>query len=123
MTFKLTDDQPIYMQVKNYIEDSIINGTIKEGDRVPSTNEFAKFYKINPATAAKGVNELVTDEILWRRRGVGMFVQKGAREQLIEKRRQYFYENYILPLTEEAKKLQIPKEQLLKMIREGDERK
>lgn len=123
MTFKLTEDQPIYIQVKNYIEDSIINETIKEGDRVPSTNEFAKFYKINPATAAKGVNELVADEILWRRRGVGMFVQEGARDQLLEKRKQYFYKNYILPLNKEAKKLQISREQLIKMIREGEEGK
>lgn len=116
----LDENRPIYLQIKEHIEDSIINGTIKSGERVPSTNEFAKYFKINPATAAKGVNELVAEEVLYKRRGVGMFVSENASEIITEKRKETFYETYILPLQDEAKKLRITKEQLIEMVsREG----
>src|SRR5699024_7699413 len=107
MKNQLDDNKPIFLQIKEQLEDSIINNTINAGERVPSTNEFAAFYKINPATAAKGINELVVEEILFKRRGVGMFVTENAKEILIEKRKQTFYEHYILPLKEESKKLHI----------------
>lgn len=116
MKYQLNDDMPIYIQIKKYIEDSIIEGKIKEGERVPSTNEFAKFYNINPATAAKGVNELVQENILKKRRGVGMFVKEGARQHLIAARREEFVEEYILPLKREAEHLNITKQQLIEMI-------
>ncbi|WP_096271438.1 GntR family transcriptional regulator [Paucisalibacillus globulus] len=112
----LDDNKPIFLQIKEQLEDSIINDTIKAGERVPSTNEFAAFYKINPATAAKGINELVTEDILYKRRGVGMFVTENAKDILIEKRKQTFYENFILPLKEEAKKLRISETDLMKMM-------
>src|SRR5690625_250614 len=120
MKYKLDESKPIYIQIKEYIEDLIINETIKTGERIPSTNEFAKYYKINPATAAKGVNELVMEDIILKRRGVGMFVTENARGILIEKRKESFYDNYMLPLKDEAKKLQITKEQLLEMIKRGE---
>ena len=78
MKINFNEDKPIYVQIKEYIEDSIINGSIKAGERVPSTNEFAKYYNINPATAAKGINELVLENVLVKRRGVGMFVTDHA---------------------------------------------
>ncbi|MEC5424154.1 GntR family transcriptional regulator [Virgibacillus sp. C22-A2] len=116
----LDENKPIFLQIKEQLEDSIINGSIKTGERVPSTNEFAAYYKINPATAAKGINELVTEFILYKRRGVGMFVTENAKEILIEKRKQTFYENYILPLKREAKKLHMSKNELMEMMeREG----
>lgn len=113
----LDDNKPIFLQIKEQIEDSIINGTIKAEERVPSTNEFASYYKINPATAAKGINELVSENILYKRRGVGMFVTENAKEILIEKRRKTFYESYILPLKEEAVKLNISENDLLDMVK------
>src|SRR5690625_1032656 len=116
MKNKLDEDKPIYLQIKEHLEDSIINQTMKAGERIPSTNEFAKYYKINPATAAKGVNELVAEDILLKRRGVGMFVTEHARKILIQKRKKTFYQNYISPLKEEAKRLQISKEWLMKMV-------
>lgn len=116
MNLTFNEDKPIYLQVKEYLENSIINGSIEENERVPSTNEFAKFYNINPATAAKGVNELVSDGIITKRRGVGMFVSEGARAQLLEDRRENFYQNYVLPLKTEAHKLEISEEELIKMI-------
>ena len=116
MNLTFNEDKPIYLQVKEYLENSIINGSIEENERVPSTNEFAKFYNINPATAAKGVNELVSEGIITKRRGVGMFVSEGARAQLLEDRRENFYQNYVLPLKTEAHKLEISEAELIKMI-------
>lgn len=112
----LDENKPIFVQIKEQLEDSIINGNVKALERVPSTNEFASFYHINPATAAKGINELVNEDILFKRRGVGMFVTENAREILIIKHQETFYENYILPIKEEAKKLRIDKEDLIAMI-------
>jgi len=121
MVQKLTDDKPIYIQIKEYIEDSIMDDVIKAGERVPSTNELAKYYQINPATARQGMNELVAENILQIKRGVGMFVTEKAKEILIEQRKQLFYEKYIIPLQQEAKKLHISDEQLYDMLkREGE---
>lgn len=117
MKLTIDESKPIYLQIKSYIENSIINESIKAHERVPSTNEFAKFYQINPATAAKGVNELVSESILYKRRGVGMFVEDNARQMLLEKRKELFYESYILPLKNEAKKLEITIEELLEMMK------
>lgn len=116
MVLTFDEHKPIYLQIKEYLENAIINETIQENERIPSTNEFAKLYNINPATAAKGVNELVTEGIILKKRGVGMFVAKGARKQLLEKRKKLFYETYILPLKREAKKLQISQKQLIEWI-------
>src|SRR5699024_261953 len=113
---KLDDSRPIYIQIKEFIEDSIINNQLKAGERVPSTNELAKFYQINPATARQGMNELVNEQILRIQRGVGMFVTDDAKKILLENRKQQFYENFIVPLRNEANKLNISKEQLIDML-------
>ncbi|HLR61432.1 MAG TPA: GntR family transcriptional regulator [Lentibacillus sp.] len=116
MKLQLDENKPIFMQIKEHLEDAIINGTINPGERVPSTNEFAKHYQINPATAAKGTNELVDEGILVKRRGVGMFVTEDAETILIGKRKQTFYEHFVLPLKDEAAKLKINKSELLEMV-------
>lgn len=116
---KLDDSKPIYLQIKQMIEDSILDEAIKPEERIPSTNELAKFYKINPATARQGVNELVEEGIVVKRRGVGMFVSKEGREIILEKRKTEFYEHYIVPLKMEADKLLITEKQLVEMILEG----
>jgi len=119
MKNKLDESRPIYIQIKEIIEDSIINETIKVGERVPSTNQLAKFYNINPATARQGMNELVSENILRKQRGVGMFVTENAKEILMENRKNEFFDNYIVPLKNEAEKLNITTEQLVKMLEEG----
>ncbi|WP_068677663.1 GntR family transcriptional regulator [Oceanobacillus sp. Castelsardo] len=116
----LDDNKPIFLQIKEQIEDSIIDGNLNAGDRAPSTNEFAKFYKINPATAGKGINELVAEEILYKRRGVGMFVTENAKEILIKKRKKSFYESYMLPLKMEAGKLRMSTDELIEMVKRED---
>ncbi|MBP2078701.1 GntR family transcriptional regulator [Oceanobacillus polygoni] len=120
MKNSLDDSKPIFLQIKEQLEDSIINETIKAEERVPSTNEFATYYKINPATAAKGINELVAEGILFKRRGVGMFVTDDAKQILIEKRKKSFYEHYMLPLKSEAEKLRISAKELIEMVERED---
>lgn len=119
MKEKLDDRRPIYVQIKESIEDSIINGTLQVGERIPSTNELAKFYNINPATARQGINELVLENIIEKQRGVGMFVTENGKDKLINHRKQLFYENYVVPLKSEAKKLNISEQQLLEMLTKG----
>ena len=74
----IDDGRPLFVQIAEQIEGSIIDGSLAEEAQVPSTNELAAFHRINPATAAKGVNQLVADGILYKRRGIGMFVHRGA---------------------------------------------
>ncbi|MGJ9385630.1 GntR family transcriptional regulator [Salipaludibacillus sp. CF4.18] len=117
MKSSLDENKPIFLQIKEQIEDSIINETIKTAERIPSTNEFAAYYKINPATAAKGINELVMENILIKQRGVGMFVTDNAKEILINKRKKIFYKNYMDPLKKEAIKLGISNIDLIEMVK------
>jgi GntR family transcriptional regulator len=112
------DRKPIYQQIREQIEDQILDGRLKEEDKAPSTAQLVSFYKVNHLTAAKGVNELVEENILYKKRGVGMFVASGAVEKLINKRRKVFGEEYITELVREAEKLHITERELLEMIRE-----
>lgn len=120
MAFLIDDSRPIFVQIAERIEDDIIEGVLPEESQVLSTNQFAAFYKINPATAAKGVNVLVDEGILYKKRGIGMFVAEGARARLMEKRKEQFFEEYVVAMVREAKKLGITAEQLTDMIRRGD---
>lgn len=112
----LTQEKSIYLQISEMIENDILRDIIQEEERVPSTNELAKLYTINPATAAKGVNILVESGILYKKRGIGMFVATGAKEQIKNRRKEEFYDNYVKTLVTEAKNLGISKEELIAMI-------
>ena len=118
MNERLTDQKSIYLQISEMIETDVLRGILLEEEQVPSTNELARLYTINPATAAKGVNLLVDEGILYKRRGIGMFVSRGAREKILAKRRAAFAENHVAPLLAEAGSLGISTEELLTMIRE-----
>ncbi|WP_054949755.1 GntR family transcriptional regulator [Numidum massiliense] len=120
MSVLIDDSRPIFLQIAERIEDDIIEGRLSAEDQVPSTNQFASYYQINPATAAKGVNVLVEQGILYKKRGIGMFVTKEARHILMEKRRQLFFEQYVVTMLREAKKLGITTKQLTDMIAKGD---
>ena len=115
----LTQEKSIYIQIKEMIENDILRDILLEEERVPSTNELAKLYAINPATAAKGVNLLVDEGILYKKRGIGMFVVQGAKSQITAKRRKHFYDDYVQSLMAEAVSLGITKEELIEMIRES----
>src|SRR3954470_4086750 len=113
----IEEGKPIFVQIAEQIENDIIDGVYPTETQVPSTNEFAAFYRINPATAGKGVNLLVDDGILYKKRGIGMFVAAGARDRLVLKRRDQFQNEYVRPLVTEAGKLGISETQLVEMIR------
>ncbi|QEO14763.1 GntR family transcriptional regulator [Agromyces intestinalis] len=113
----MDESRPIFIQIAEQVENDIIDGTLLEGSQIPSTNEFAAFLRVNPATALKGVNRLVDDGIVEKRRGIGMFVTAGARERLIERRRAEFAAQYLRPLMVEAEKLGIGPEELAAMVR------
>ncbi|CCH30230.1 GntR family transcriptional regulator [Saccharothrix espanaensis] len=110
------DGRPLFLRIAEQVENSIVDGTLATEAQVPSTNELAAFHRINPATAAKGVNQLVTDGILYKKRGIGMFVAEGARERLLERRRESFARQYLAPLMAEADKLGLAADELKKMI-------
>ncbi len=112
-------DRPIFQQIAEGIEGEILDGTLQEEERAPSTNELAAFHQINPATAAKGLAQLVADGILYKKRGIGMFVSTGAREKLRASRRDEFSRQYVEPLLAEAARLGFEKDQVLVMIKEG----
>ena len=112
----LDDSRPIFLQIAELIEGDIVAGTLAEETQAPSTNECAAFYRINPATAAKGINKLVDVGILYKKRGIGMFVATGARTRLLERRREEFYQDYVQPLTREVRKLGITVDSLTDMI-------
>jgi GntR family transcriptional regulator len=117
--WRLIDDgKPIFVQIAEQIENDIIDGRLAEGAQVPSTNEFAAFHRINPATVGKGVNLLVDEGILFKRRGIGMFVTEGARSRLVEKRAGEFRNDYLRPLLREAAKLGIGPDELTMMIQQ-----
>ncbi|WP_127581872.1 GntR family transcriptional regulator [Paenibacillus koleovorans] len=120
MSLLMDDNRPIFMQIAERIENDIIEGRLPEESQVPSTNQFAAYFQINPATAAKGVNLLVDQGIIYKKRGIGMFVAEGSRIKLMEKRREQFYEEYVIAMIREAQKLGISAEQLAEMIRRGE---
>ena len=113
----LNQDKSIYLQISDMIENDILRDVLLEDEKVPSTNELAKFFKINPAPAAKGINLLVDEGILYKKRGIGMFVAQGAKQTVKNKRKSAFYENYVRSLLTEAASLEISKEELIEMIK------
>lgn len=117
MTF--TDDKPIFLQLAELLKDGIISGAYPEESQIPSITEYSASYRINPATALKGINLLVDAELLYKKRGVGMFVAAGAQEKLLSERRERFYHDYVELLVREAKKLGLTAAQLEEMLERG----
>ncbi|MER2169403.1 transcriptional regulator, GntR family [Paenisporosarcina quisquiliarum] len=109
-------DKPIYLQIREKIEDQIVNDQLKEGEQAPSTNQLVSFYKINHATVSKGINQLVEEGILFKKRGIGMFVAEGAKGMLVQKRKDAFVDDYIVGLVREAEKLGITEKEIVQLI-------
>lgn len=116
MNPRLTDETSIYVQIGRMIETDILRGILLEEERVPSTNELARLYTINPATAAKGINLLVDEGIIYKKRGIGMFVSAGAAEIIRRRRKQAFFDVRLEELLEEAASLGITREELIRQI-------
>lgn len=119
MQINIHDDTPIFMQVARAIEEAIFIGAFLEETQIPSTTEISMQYKINPATVLKGMNILVDKDILYKKRGLGMFVKAEAVQKIQMERQTQFYEKYIINMAQEAAKLSITKDALMEMIERG----
>jgi DNA-binding transcriptional regulator YhcF (GntR family) len=115
----LEEGSPLFVQVAERLADEIADGGLAEGEQVPSTNELAAYYRINPATAAKGIAMLADDGLVEKRRGIGMFVAAGAQARLLGERRKRFAERFVEPLVAEAGRLGIDADELAAMIGEA----
>lgn len=107
---------PIFRVIAESLEAAILDGSLPEGAQVPSTNELAVFHRINPATAAKGVGNLVADGTIFKRRGIGMFVAEGARAKLLARREEKFVERFVAPLAAEADLLGLPAQRVIALV-------
>ncbi|MBO0477260.1 GntR family transcriptional regulator [Vagococcus sp. DIV0080] len=119
MEFNYTSDKPLFQQVADQISLGILNGAFQEGRQIPSTTEISKSYQINPATVLKGMNLLVDDGLIEKKRGIGMFVLEGAQEKVRMIRKEEFLKNDVSHLIEEAKKLNINLEELIIILERG----
>lgn len=113
-------EKPIFLQFAEELEDGVLKGIFAEEMPIPSINEAAVKFRINPATANRGVNLLVDEGVIYKKRGIGMFVRAGARDRIIAKRRAAFFEGYVAPLLAEAKKLGLTENELIAMMERGD---
>ncbi|MFF1821704.1 GntR family transcriptional regulator [Kribbella sp. NPDC058245] len=108
---------PIYLQIAEQIKNDIVSGALAEDEQVMSTNQYAAFYRINPATAAKGFAQLVDEGVLYKKRGIGMFVSPNARELLRSDRKEVFFSDVVEPVIREAKALGVPLRDVIHYIR------
>lgn len=123
MKINFDSEIPIFLQIAEGIENNILLGIFAEEEQIPSITEFSVAYKINPATALKGINLLEDEKVIYKKRGIGAFVSEGAKEKLKKKRKESFYPNYVLKLVDEAIKISIEKDEVIEMIIKGfDER-
>ena len=114
-------EKPIFIQIAEQLEDSIFTGVFPEETKIPSTNEISALLNINPHTVLKGMNILVDEEIIYKKRGLGMFVKTGAVEKIRKKRQGQFYDQFVAALIEEAEKLKMTKEEIIALIERGYE--
>lgn len=112
-------DTPIFIQIAEQLEVSIFTGVFPEETKIPSTNEISALLSINPHTVLKGMNMLVDEEVIYKKRGLGMFVKEGAVEKIRQKRQRQFYDQYIASLISEAVRLKMSKEELIALIERG----
>ena len=110
------DRSPIYLQIADKIKEDIVSGALGEDEQVMSTNQYASFYRINPATAAKGFQQLVEEGVLYKRRGIGMFVSPAAREKLRSERRERFFEQVVDTMIAEARVIGISLDEIVRRV-------
>ncbi|MBN6885405.1 DNA-binding transcriptional regulator YhcF (GntR family) [Cytobacillus horneckiae] len=114
----LDESMPIFQQIAQIIRIDIVEGKLLEEERVPSENEISNFYNINRATVRKGLQTLVDEEIIYKKRGIGMFVMEGAKEKLLNERKKHYKTEYIWPLLEEGKRLGMSVDKVIELIKE-----
>ena len=112
------DRSPIYRQIADRIRADVLSGTLGHDEQVMSTNQYAAFYRINPATAAKAFQQLVDEGVLYKKRGIGMFVSPKARDALRAQRRKSFFADVVDPMVSEARAIGIPLTDVVARIEE-----
>ncbi|GLX01992.1 GntR family transcriptional regulator [Microtetraspora sp. NBRC 16547] len=112
------DRSPIYRQIADRIKADVLSQTLKGDEQVMSTNRYAAFYRINPATAAKAFQQLVDEGVLYKKRGIGMFVSPHARDALRAVRRKSFFADVVDPMVADAKAIGIPLSEVIGRIEE-----
>ena len=110
------ESRPIFLQLAEMLEDGIISGAFPEEGQIPSITEYSAALKINPATALKGINLLVDEGLVYKKRGVGMFVATGARDALLKKRQESFYTDRVRPVAREASSLGLTLPELTRLV-------
>ncbi|WP_312473423.1 GntR family transcriptional regulator [Neobacillus sp.] len=120
MIINLDGTKPIYLQISEWLENEILNGNVESDQKIYSQYQLAEIYNINPATAAKGLNILVDEQILYKKRGLGMFVTSNAKEMILTKRKNQTLKRLVQEIVIEAARLQVSKEELIEMINAAD---
>lgn len=110
------DDTPLFLQIKERIEEQILQDHLLADAQIPSTTQIVAHYKINHITVTKGINLLVDAGIVYKKRGVGMFVATDAKAKLLAQRASEFGENYVVPLVHEAKNLNLTRTHVIELI-------
>ena len=118
------DRSPIYRQIADQVKADVVRGTLDGDEQVMSTNQYAAYYRINPATVAKAFQQLVDEQVLYKKRGIGMFVTPTARDALRARRRERFFSDVVDPMVAEARAVGIPIDEVVARIQqlEGRER-
>ena len=114
----LEENLPIFVRISEGIKDHILSGDLKENEQLPSTTRVSREYDVNIATVNKGYNILVAEGIVYKKKGIGMFVAEGAVEKLIRDRRETFRQRYVYATLLEAKRLRYTTEELQDMVAE-----
>ncbi|GGB67275.1 GntR family transcriptional regulator [Fictibacillus barbaricus] len=109
--------KPIYIQISEWLESEILNRTIDTNEKIYSQYQLAEMFNINPATAAKGINILADEKVLYKKRGLGMFVAADAKEIILIKRKNTKLNAMVTELAKEAVQLNVSEEELINMIR------
>ncbi|MBS4201937.1 GntR family transcriptional regulator [Bacillus sp. FJAT-49732] len=123
MILNSDSSKPIYVQISEWLENEIISGNFNNDDKVYSQYQLAELFNINPATAAKGLNILAEEQILYKKRGLGMFVADGARARILDKRKNETLKELVDALVIEAKRLNVSENELINMIQETSRRR
>jgi len=122
MSIGWNDNTPIYRQLKDKVIGMMLEGALKAGDPLPSVRQIAAEYQLNPITVSKAYQELVDDNLVEKRRGIGMYVTEGASEKLLASERERFLSEEWPALLERIRQLGLNLEQLMRVPnkRDGD---
>ena len=107
---------PLFLQVKEDIENMILSGAVQEDEKLPSVRVMARDYELNPNTVNSAIGELLNADIIYKKRGIGMFVKQGVKKKLLEQRLESFETEEVENLVQQARMLEISEAKLVGLI-------